>query len=143
MTRYEALSAAIAMVEGAAAVFKHEEYNQHVLETKEILQDIAKDVRYGGEWRGAEDKLTYALDRCVKMECNLCKMHNTPQCKMQLKKEAAMAIRQQRKTILELKAELDAMRGDADDSDLERPEPAEWQKEIMHEMEGHADVLPF
>ena len=116
-------------------------------ETIGNLRAVARDVRYGGEWHGDKDKLAEELEECGSGMCLECHLRKRAGCRKALKEEAAAAIRQQAKIIENLqeevgrlKAEVDSMRGEAYDSDLASPEPAEWQREIMERLE---DAAPF
>lgn len=144
MTKYGALCAAIRLCE---AVRDMEKDRDGIEGAVSELRDVARDVRYGGEWTGDREKLAEVLEECDSGACYMCHLSRKAGCKREIKREAAAAIRSQGKTIksmeeeiAKLKAEIDAMRGDAYDSDYQAPEPAEWQKEIMERLE---DIAPF
>ena len=115
--------------------------------TIEEMRKVARDVRYGGEWKGDHRQLADALEGCGNGACYMCRLQQKPGCRKEIKEEAAAAIRQQaitieglRAEVKRLQAEMDSMRGEAHDSDYKPPEPAEWQREIMERLE---DAAPF
>lgn len=145
MSRISAIQAAIRLCEAVRELAGETDQMEVTIES---LRAVARDVRYGGEWHGDKDKLAEELEKCGSGEsCFDCHLRKVPGCRKALKEEAAAAIRQQDKTIeslrtevAQLKAEVDSMRGEAYDSDLASPEPAEWQREIMERLE---DAAPF
>lgn len=144
MRRILAMQVAIRLCEAVRELTGETEQME---ETIGNLRAVARDVRYGGEWHGDKDKLAEELEGCGSGMCLECHLRKIAGCRKALKEEAAAAIRQQAKVIENLqaevgrlKAEVDSMRGEAYDSDLASPEPAEWQREIMERLE---DAAPF
>ena len=145
MSRYSAISHAIELFEALEKADFEED--------RKALQDIGKDVRYGGKWEGDYEELARSLDTCSKMECFACKFRETTACKTALKKDAAHAIRQMAVTIRNLNESLsaamenvntltdekEALLARVEEAEEER-EPADWQKEIM---ETGEDRIPF
>lgn len=144
MRRIKAMQVAIRLCEAVRELTGETEQME---ETIGNLRAVARDVRYGGEWHGDKDKLAEELEECGSGMCLKCHVRKLEGCRKALREEAAAAIRQQAKIIEtlqaevgRLKAEVDSMRGEAYDSDLASPEPAEWQREIMERLE---DAAPF
>lgn len=144
MRRIIAMQVAIRLCEAVRELTGETEQME---ETIGNLRAVARDVRYGGEWHGDKDKLAEELEACGSGMCLECHLRKIAGCRKALKEEAAAAIRQQAKIIEtlqaevgRLKAEVDSMRGEAYDSDMDSPEPAEWQREIMERLE---DAAPF
>ena len=107
ISRYDSMVFAIALMESIRRALG--EYGQDEHKTGDHirnLQDIAKDVRYGGEWHGAHEIIAEELTCCERSECTVCPRRNEkPFCKLNLMHEAAQVIRQMDKTIQDLRAE--------------------------------------
>ena len=147
MKRIKAMQVAIRLCEAVRELTGETEQME---ETIGNLRAVARDVRYGGEWHGDKDKLAEELEECGSGTCLECHLRKIAGCRKALKEEAAAAIRQQARIIEtlqaevgRLKAEVDSMRGEAYDSDLASPEPAQWQKDMMAAMEAESDTLPY
>jgi len=97
VSRYTSLCAAIRIVEGIRGIFKTGSVQEQKSdEIRRDLMDIAKDVRYGGEWNGDYEIVAKCLESCVNMNCAVCgyrKMLQNGSCTEALKKDAAAAIR--------------------------------------------------
>ena len=136
MSRYSALSHAIELFEAITKIDFEDD--------RKALQDIAKDVRYGGQGKGDYEELARSLDTCTKMECFACKFKSDSGCKAALKRDAAAAIRQLSKSLKESREAHDrALETIAIQQtrleELETTDPAEWRKEVIEA----ADKLPF
>lgn len=96
MSKYQSVSTAIQLVEAAANIVG----NGLIAEGKtgEIirdLRDIAKDVRYGGEWDGDYESVAQMLGYCSakKENCSVCPYRKEMACVQRLKRDAMHAIR--------------------------------------------------
>lgn len=96
MSKYQSVSTAIQLVEAAANIVG----NGLIAEGKtgEIirdLRDIAKDVRYGGEWNGDYETVAQALGYCTEIgtNCSICPYRKETACRQKLKSDAKYAIR--------------------------------------------------
>lgn len=95
MSRYTSLCKAITLFEDIRTAFRDDQEDaEKYSEVIRDLQDVAKDVRYGGEWHGDQDIIAGCLEFCAENECALCTYHNIKiGCSRTLKKDAAAAIR--------------------------------------------------
>lgn len=144
MSKYESVCKAIGICESARRLFSIDSTERrNTNEAIRDLQEIARDVRYGGKWEGDFESVAESLDYCAENMCGLClyKKIQDSECRRTSKKDAAAVIRQlvamlkaKDETIAAMAEQIEEMRGDAFDSDYqptEPTEPAEWQKEIM------------
>lgn len=96
MSKYQSVSTAIQLVEAAANIVG----NGLIAEGKtgeliRDLRDIAKDVRYGGEWDGDYETVATALGYCAEQgfNCSICPYRKEMACRQRLKRDAMHAIR--------------------------------------------------
>lgn len=143
-SRYEKLVKTIILLEAIEKI--------DVSGARQDLQEIARDVRYGGQWNGDFENVAETLDICGKIACYRCQYRETPECKAIIKREAAAAIRQLAKDKQDLEERIEQLEeriaimsegSQAEDDgpgDPDRPMAA-WQKEVMENLEN--DRLPF
>lgn len=117
MSKYKSLCMAISLFETLERAFGRDSARDAKMDTVRMdLQDIAKDVRYGGKWEGDFEVIAQILDRCANQECYKCqykKIHdNGESCTRMLKKDAAHAIRQMAKDNGELRDIIAAAEGE-------------------------------
>ena len=95
MSRYMALCVAIELCESARKIFsKDPEEKDRASEVIRELQDVAQDVRYGGEWHGDYEIVAESLTHCAEQQCQVCAYRKTGKgCSTALKRDAAGAIR--------------------------------------------------
>lgn len=95
MSKYESLCVAIELCESARKIFpKGTDQKDATSEVIRDLQDIAKDVRYGGKWDGDFEVIAEMLGHCAENECPMCVYRKlNVGCSTTLKKDAAAAIR--------------------------------------------------
>lgn len=102
MSRYQALCIAIEMCESARKLFStNSEEKNKASEVIRELQDVAQDVRYGGEWHGDYEIVAEMLRHCAENRCAFCAYRKTGTgCSAELKKDAARAIRHLAKEVM-------------------------------------------
>ena len=127
MSRYSSICTAIGLIEAVGKMFGDQAAREQKIEAiKRDLQDVARDVRYGGKWSGDYEIMAETLEVCANHDCNMCGYRNLrgsgESCTGRLKKDAAADIRQmaqdnseRRKMIAEEEEEEDD--GDGDESD--------------------------
>lgn len=97
MSRYTSLCKAIDLALAVGHMMSETGYSsEHLEEMIADLRDVAKDVRYGGRWEGDFETMAQALDCCVYVGCAGCSykgLRDQGDCRGQLKKDAAAAIR--------------------------------------------------
>ena len=143
-SRYEKLVKTIILLEALEKI--------DVTGARQDLQEIARDVRYGGKWDGDFEIVAETLDTCGKVACYRCQYKEAIECKAILKREAAAAIRQLAKDKQDLEERIEQLEeriaimtegSPAEDNGSEDPgrPMAAWQKEIMGNLDN--DRLPF
>ena len=94
MSRYTALCVAIELCESARKLFSGSEEKDRASQIIRELQDVAQDVRYGGEWHGDYEIVAESLTHCAEQQCQVCAYRKTGKgCSAVLKRDAAGAIR--------------------------------------------------
>lgn len=97
MSRYQAMCVAIELCESARKVFgKEPEGRETASEIIRELQDVARDVRYGGKWVGNYEEIAQCMEKCAEEDCALCPYRTLlgKGCRSKSKKVAAAVIRQ-------------------------------------------------
>lgn len=96
MSKYQSISTAIQLVEATASIVgKGLTAEWKTGEILRDLRDIAKDVRYGGEWNGDYETVAQALGYCTEIgtNCSVCSYRKETDCRQALKSDAKYAIR--------------------------------------------------
>lgn len=108
-TRYESLSFAIDLIESIRrALGENGNDSRRTGDHIQNLQELARDVRYGGKWEdlGEAEEIAGALDCCGEgLNCTICprrrEMETRGGCPGNLKRDAAAMIRAMAKKIRE------------------------------------------
>ena len=148
MGRYNSICEAIQLLEQIRRALKGAIDEGKTSAIIRDLQDIAKDVRYGGQWEGKHREMAEDLENCANNSCAVCNFRALqPGCTAKLKMDAAKALRQAEDTIKKQAASIEELSSELADvyekltgEDTPR-EPAEWQKEIMEAVAE--DKLPY
>ena len=110
MSKYESICTAIDLCEVAKKIFAHNVNNDMKAEIIiRDLQNIAKDVRYGGKWEGGDeslDRMADEMDICAMMKHPICKRNGNPECSKRMKQDAAAALRYASQRIRELEEQI-------------------------------------
>lgn len=136
MSKYSSICTAINVIESIDKMMNdHGKGSSRTEEVIHDLQSIAQDVRYGGKWDGDFTTVAEALTCCTETgtNCQICPYRREGKaCIPNLKKDAAMAIRQLWKDAQDAKAEL-----------AEARKPAQWQREDMENGNTPPEVFPW
>ena len=126
MNRYQAMCVAIELCQSARKIFgKEPEGKETANEIIQELQEVARDVRYGGKWVGDYEDIAQCMEKCAETDCTQCP-YRTLQgngCRSKAKKVAAAVIRQleyelkeKEEKIRTLERQMKDTSGDADDT---------------------------
>lgn len=135
MSRYQSLCKAVQLMETMRHILRGDA--EGVAVASEIitdLQDIAKDVRYGGKWVGNYEKMAEDLEACTRagQGCMTCAFHDRMAngCRGELKKEAAACIRQMASKIESMAEEISKLRWERGEDET-ATDLRKWQEEDM------------
>ena len=113
MSRYQAMCVAIELCESARRLFQDgSKEKETASEVIGELQDVARDVRYGGKWEGDYESIAQALGYCTEIGCSIigcsiCPYRKEIDCRQQLKRDAMHAIRAMGARLKEQQAEIE------------------------------------
>ena len=136
MSRYSSLCVAINLVEACDKLMSSNgQQSEKTADVVKDLRDIAKDVRYGGQWHGDYEVIATALGCCKSTgrDCGTCPYRKIGgrNCVSELKTDAAAVIRHMTKEIKTLREELNTRR------------TAAWQRQDMANGNEPPDIFPW
>lgn len=137
MSKYSSLCTAINLVEACDKLMADSgKQSEKTIEIIRDLRNIAKDVRYGGQWNGDHETIATALECCKKIgrDCTICpyKKIGGANCVSELKSDAAAVIRQLTKDLKE-----------AREIATDKRKVAAWQRQDMENGNEPPDFFPW